>query len=534
MKTIKKFSVLLLFFVVGTALLLTGCSKAEKPSGVQALSAGEITYPIETDVTLTYWGEIASGVSANFPNLGDAPYGKAWVEKTGIKVNFLHPPTGGANEQFNLLIASGDMPDIMDRDWFNRYPGGPQKAISDGIILRLNDLIDKYAPNLKAVLATNPEWDRMVKTDEGDYYAFPFIRGDEKLCVWHGPILRKDWLDELGLSIPETYDEWHTVLTAFKNKKGASTPLSFIPVPENYDFLFGFGVDWTFYVADNGGVGYGPVENDYRDYLAMMTQWYKEGLLDPDFATLTSQQVNAKITSGLAGATCGGMGGGIGGWTNTGRATNPQYELTAAPTPVVRKGDKPSIINVDNQYTGGYSAAITISCKHPELAARLLDWNYSPEGKLFNNFGIEGISYTMVNGNPVYTDLVLKNPDGWSVAQGIAAHARAAYGGPFIQDVEYLEQYMVLPEQIKAPDIWKIDDPYKHKMPPITPTPEESREFARIMSEVITYVDEMRIKFILGTEPLSNWNTYVDTIKRMGIDRAIEIQNAALSRFSAR
>jgi putative aldouronate transport system substrate-binding protein len=93
---------------------------------------------------------------------------------------------------------------------------------------------------------------------------------------------------------------------------------------------------------------------------------------------------------------------------------------------------------------------------------------------------------------------------------------------------------MALPEQKAALVNWAIDEPFKHKLPSITPTPDESQESARIMAEVNTYADEMLVKFILGTEPLSNFDAYVNTIKRMGIDRAIEIQNAALTRYNAR
>ena len=66
----------------------------------------------------------------------------------------------------------------------------------------------------------------MIKTDDGHYYVFPFVRGDEALCHTIGPMLREDWLEELGLEVPTTIDEWHTVLTAFKEKKGASAPFT--------------------------------------------------------------------------------------------------------------------------------------------------------------------------------------------------------------------------------------------------------------------------------------------------------------------
>ena len=78
--------------------------------------------------------------------------------------------------------------------------------------------------------------------------------------------------------------------------------------------------------------------------------------------------------------------------------------------------------------------AITTSCKDVETAARLLDYAYSEEGHMLFNFGVEGESYTMVDGYPTYTDKILNNPEGWPLAQSLAAYIRGNYNGPFVQD----------------------------------------------------------------------------------------------------
>lgn len=112
-------------------------------------------------------------------------------------------------------------------------------------------------------------------------------------------------------------------------------------------------------------------------------------------------------------------------------------------------------------------------------------------------------------------------------------YSRSCYSGQFIQDRRYQEQYLQFPEQVEALKTWG-----KHKgllrMPPITPTPEESQEFASIMSEVDTYVSEMFLKFIMGQEPLIKFDEYVEQIKKMKIDKAIKIQEAALARYNSR
>jgi putative aldouronate transport system substrate-binding protein len=435
-------------------------------------------------------------------------------------------------------VADGNLPDIMERNWLTEYPGGPEKAIADGVIIKLNDVIEKYAPNLNAYLKAHPDIDKMVKTDNGSYYCFPFIRGDPGLLVSRGLIVRQDWLDELGLPVPETIDEWLTVLTAFKTQKGSRAPFTFEYTMSGLNDVLGFALAYkappTFFVGEDGKIRFGAVESGRRDYLATMSQWYKEGLIDPDIASLQLQQVSAKMTGGQSGASMGWLGSRLGVWVNAAIITNPAYKLTAAPFPVLRKGDKPLMSSTELPYALGGSAAITGSCKNVEIAARLLDWGYSPEGHLFYNFGIEGESYTMVNGYPTYTDIILKNPKGWPVAQGLGAYVRSVYNGPFVQDIRYFEQYMALPAQKEGYKTWAIEGALKYVLPTITPTPEESREFAQIMNEINTYRDEIELKLILGTESLSIWDSYVSTIQRMGLDRAQAIQEAAMTRYNAR
>jgi putative aldouronate transport system substrate-binding protein len=535
------------FFLLTAALLATvfftaGCKGKETNESASAyLSSagnGAVQYPLKTNEGLSFWVEPGSNLVRHYTGLNEAPYSKGKEERTGVKVDYIHPPTGGVNESLNLMFASGEMPDIITWNWMS-YPGGPEKAIEDGVIIPLNEIFEKYCPNISAFLKANPDYARMIKTDDGNYYVFPLIRSDpDRMGLWHGPMMRKDWLNELGLQVPETFDEWRTILAAFKQKKNLAAPLTANfgnPIYAGVGgFAFGFGINLDFYVDDSGKVRYGSIEPECRDFLTVMAQWYKEGLLDPDFAALSSQQIAAKMTGGASGAAWGNLGGNMGTWTKTARSQNQNYELTAVRVPVPKKGEKPVILPMDYAYNGISSAAITSSCKNIELAARWLDWSWGEEGHMYENFGVLGVTYNMENGYPKYTDEILNNPQGWSVAEALAANVRSVVGGPFFQDVRYMEQYMSLPEQQAGPVIWGIDDPYRHVLPPTTPTPEESSEIARIMNEIKTYRDELMVKYILGTENLAGWNAYVETIKKMGIDRVLELQNTALARYNAR
>lgn len=502
-----------------------------------AAEAGGSVYPIKTDKSITYWSELNPVVASNYASMDDTPMGKYWQKETGVDIKFEHPAVGQVAEQFNLLMSKEKLPDILEYSWIT-YPGGPQKAIEDGVIIPLNDIIDKYCPNLKEYLKENPEIDRMVKTDDGTYYCFPFIRGSEKLLFNTGPMVRQDWLDEVGLKRPETVDEWEKVLTAFKDKKGASAPFTYqysaIALTDNNPFAFAFGAPRGFYINDDGKVHFGAVEEGYKEYLQTMNRWMKNGLLDMDLATLTGDQVSAKITNGSAGASFGYAGSGMGNWMASGTATDPQYLLVPTKWPVTKEGDKPQFGRRENNYPGVGSAAITTSCKNVELAAKLLDWGYSKEGHMAFNFGQEGVSYEMKDGIPTYTDLITHNPDGLSLSAAIASYTRANYSGPFVQDEAYINQYYALDSQKESLKVWSDTDAKKHVIPPITPTVDESKDLAQIMNEIGTYREEMSLKFILGTKSFDEWDDYVKTIQSMKLDRALEIQNAALERYMQR
>lgn len=498
----------------------------------------EFSYPMAAGDKLQYWCDLTTTVSANYANLGDTPFGQGWQSNTGVEIEFLHPPTGQMKEQFSLILADGNLPDLMEYNWTVDYPGGPEKAIKDGVIMPLNDVFAQYCPNITKYLEENPDIDRMIKTDEGHYYVFPFIRGDENLMNTIGLMLRKDWLDDLGMEVPTTIDEWHQVLTAFKNEKGCSAPYSFEYTNPQYlgadPFVAAFGVNRSFYLGSDGTVHFGATEPGFKDYLAAMNQWYSEGLIDPDLATLKNDQVSAKITNGQAGASMGQAGSRMGTWTTAARTTTPEFTLVPAPVPTLEKGGQAEMGYIENPFSGRASVAITTSCKDVERAARLMDWAYGEEGHMFFNFGVEGESYTMVDGYPTYTDTILNNPDGLPVSQAMSAYIRGNYNGPFVQDIRYLEQYYTMEEQRQTPIVWGQCNGAAHTMPPITPTSDESKEFSTIMNEINTYRDEMILKFIFGTESIDNFDTYVKNIENMGLARALEIENAALDRYNSR
>ena len=222
---------------------------------------------------ITIWIHLPDKLPATVTSVNDTPYYKNYSSAIDIEFKYIHPPVGSATEQFNLLVASNDMPDIMFTNWSTAYKGGPQKAIEENIIIRLNDYIDDgKAPYLSAFISSNPEADSLMKTDAGDYYAFPFYRTDDEQLVWYGPIIREDWLVDLSLDYPETIEEWYNTLVAFRDEKGATAPLSFetffLNVPwAPFPFEGAYRTTTSGFFIDNGKITYGPTVPGHKDFL---------------------------------------------------------------------------------------------------------------------------------------------------------------------------------------------------------------------------------------------------------------------------
>lgn len=514
-----------------TAMLLVGILASSAMAGCGKKDTAE-----QSDNTISIWCQGSSPIGEySDPNTfpGMEAVKKAIKEETGADIEFVFPSIGQEQQQFNLLVASQEMPDIVSFWWYD-IPGGVEKAIEDKLIYPMDaEFLEKNAPDFKKMLDENEALDKACKTDNGTYFTFPYLMaGDVSTGVatpTNGYMMRADWLKELNLEIPETYDEWYTTLKAFKEKKGASAPFSLNLDGLGRGFGRGFGFMLDFY-HDDGTVKYGRYEDNYKVYLETLNKWYSEGLLDTNLPNLDSKMVTAKILNGDSGATFGWVGSGMGVWLKT--AEDPDYDLVGVPFPVLNKGEVNEYGNC-NAIINGNSAIINAKSKNPELAAKVLNFAFSEKGHMLANFGTEGQTYIVEDGYPKYTDLITNNPDGLSMSEAKTLYTASATKIAQ-EDSRYLEQYYSLPQQKQAQEAWNVGNGYKHMMPRTTLTAEENAEYSKIMNDVKTYVDEMQIKFIVGAEPLSKFDDYKAELKKIGIERAIELKQAAFDRYESR
>lgn len=512
------------FIFILAAVLTASCTKSGSDKNNMDLSS----YPIETDIELTYFMPINEALASAVSNFSETRFAQAMREKTGVEVKYIHPPIGQEDETFNLMLASNDLPDIVESMVLSMF-GGADSKLRSRIVLPLNDLMEDYAPALSEYLKQNPKIDREVKLDDGTYMCFPFIRGDKSLLISSGPIVRQDWLEELGLDTPKTIEDWERTLTAFKEKKGALAPFSCSSLSNLIQFV---GSGYGFYI-NNNTVKFSPLEPEFRTAVETLHRWYENGLLDPNYTLIDQAMLDSNILNGLTGATCASGGSGLGRWISS--STNPNFKLAGVEMPLNQHGEPNEFASASN-YFWGYGAIITTACKYPKLAVKYMDYSYTAAGSMLNNFGVEGESYKMVDDFPTYTDVIMHNSNGLSVNYAMANYMRSYSAGPFVQDARYITQYYSLDEQKQALKEWEknVDVALESALPNLSLLSNETSEYSEIYSKLSKYIEESVTEFISGTKPISEFHDFTDHLKDLGAERAIQIQQNAYNRYLKR
>jgi len=179
---------------------------------------------------------------------------------------------------------------------------------------------------------------------------------------------------------------------------------------------------------------------------------------------------------------------------------------------------------------------ISTKCKNVEAAARLLDYYWSEEGYMLNNFGIEGTSYTMVDGKPVYTDLILKNPEGLAVNEAKAPYMINFEGTMGLGSLEGLKgYYSVTPGASDAMEIWGSKGKIDHSIAKINQTIEEAELISIYHEDIVKYMKTCRDQFVLGTMDIeTQWEEYIQNLEKLKLARVIELKQAALDRYLAK
>lgn len=526
-----------IFVTISTLVMLLSVTSAlAEPNFV---IKNDYTLPVvDEPVTYTMMSETAFEFEgADMETLADGLAYKEWFKRTNVSLDIMPTAMNAFSDAYSIMLASGDYPDIVNLPYGTTlYKGGLDAAIRDGVYLRLNELAEEHMPNFWALINTDDETRRQAFTPDGN------LKGIMNVWIpaqhnWFGPVLRKDWLDDLGMDMPETYDDWHEMLTLFKNEKGATAPLL---LPSNgmvstglgaSHFANGFGTCDSFYVDNNGKVHWGPVSEGYRKYVETMAQWYQEGLIDADFYGRNNNFIpdTSLTTTGVAGA-----------WfemyteiDNRGRQSDdPNYHLVPVPDPVVNKGDKISIWRTSG-YINGPTWYITTACEDPVPLLKAIDYLFTEDGYHLSQYGFEGESYEVIDGVYQFSENVYANPNGMS--RNSALFYYTLKGAPTIY-VYHKEKIQLSDDAFNAPEVWDSNITSESQVYTsfAEMTAEESERYYAIFDDLDTYVKENLVKFINGSRPLSEYEDYLQQCYNMGAEELISIKQQALDRYMSK
>jgi len=529
-KSLKK--ILSTMLTVALVFGVSACGKKEASTTPGTTTANQgTTLPIVKDTLnlkfVSYnWGD------ANYSN--DMTVFKELEKRTNIHLNWELLPAEDNLTKLNLIMTSGQLPDMIS------YPDAAEskklfdKYAQQGAIIPLDELIDKYAPHIKAMI-DSPQFKidnfkSELRSADGKIYSLPRltqVTSGQIFCI------RQDWLDKVGMKAPETTEDLYNVLKAFKDKnvngKGDVIPFEPIGLESLSALMNSFGAHSGFYIDQKSNtIKYGPLESGYKEGLEFCNKLLNEGLIDKNYVSITSDAFRAKVAKNQVGMFYAWPLSGLG-FNNTAvKKVDPKGSYVGV-LPV--KGPNGDRFKENPQAAITPCIAITKSNKNPIETIKYLDYIYSKEGNILMNYGVEGKDYKLdASGNPVFTDYVVKNPDG-NDAGTVRLNEGMQVGLPFVATLDS-ESQATPSDAIK--NAWKIyteGNVLYPRFPNLSLSEEQNGNISGILTDLKTFTDENTNKFIMGQKPITDYDKFAQTIKGMGVDDVLKVYNDAYKKY---
>lgn len=505
-------------------------SAPETSAAEPASDRPEVSYPLtEEETTLTYWQAWPPFLS-EISEPSDAAMFDKLAEATGVRLEITAVSTETASDDFMLRCASGDLTDMV-QNAATQYTGGGAKAIEDDVILDLLPLINEYSVNYYNIINSDPNIYKNLVNDEGQVPALIGMYTDYYYTD-QGFWIRQDILDKTDLDIPKTVPELDAVLDAFKN---LGLTDSLVVLSEGKCDLLEVAYGASDRLVD-GKIQPGALTDNYRDYLKKLHEYYQKGYISVDFVTYNESDTKPPqdvVFNDMAGIFKEDVAA-IAGYLNS--TNTPGFDLQPMGQIRLNEGDRLDTGFIGVKAADKYSLSISTQCSDPKLAIQYMDYLFSEEGHMLANYGIEGETYTMENGEPKFTDLILNNPQGfdWQLCQSLYINP----GFPCLTDLSVQEMTYTDAQKAAVPTWVEAYDSSDETMPNerwLSYTTEESQHKADLQSDIETYQTEMRLKFITGQLDIdAEWDNYCAALEGMGIHTMEQINQAAVDRYLAK
>jgi putative aldouronate transport system substrate-binding protein len=498
---------------------------------VRTYTEAEAMPLVDEPVTLTAWDYVVPPVMAVITDYGtDGLVYSTLQERTGVTLSFTTANLLTASTDMSLMIAADDLPDIIfDFGMFN--DSNKDDLVEGDIIVDFTEYED-VMPNYFDILNNNPSIARDVYTDGG---AVPYAENiQDTLIPSSGPAIRQDWLDADGLDTPVTIEDLHNVLLTFQSENDCKYPF-WIAANGNSSLNSAFGVTVTGdndnlggWIYQDGQMQYCLPMDGFKEYIQLMADWYAEGLISPDF--MSQQQNNTAQDEEIVGNGAGFFTTSVNGITNL-SGYEPDSDVEPIRAIVMNEGDLNGFDDAGSTRISKGGAAVAGSCSDIELACRILDYLYSDEGILLANYGVEGETFEYdENGEPVFTDLVVNNPD-YEFSLCLIKYTSSTPASICINERNYLGY---TDAQKKAVEVW-LRNTESTQAPGSIWTTDAQNEYDSIATDLGSFVSTYCLQFITGSKSMDEWDAFVEeALSSFDVDRMTELSQEAVEAYLAK
>lgn len=319
------------------------------------------------------------------------------LAREGIKVEIelIEMPAGNYAEKLNLMLLSGDIPDII------YFQGGDKQIADQGLLEDLTPYIEssKY---IKPILGPHN-----IKRMEN----YPYLLWIKPLTA-KVPVIRKDWFNQMETSAALTenpsIDNYYAFLKELKDQDldrkgnptyGVTVAGKMIELDSIFDQAFGNTSTWL--KNENGQFIYCRVTNNEKEKLAFYHKLYAEGILDPAYLTKkwdTKEKVFYENQVGVISGTAGKVIDIYDGKMK--KANGDEASLMVLP-PAIGKAQGYTPVDVSKESRG---IAISVLSKHKDIAFKILDFLASPQGQMIDRLGFENEHYQVEDGKIYLTE----------------------------------------------------------------------------------------------------------------------------------
>ncbi len=546
--------------VIATALTMcmafgaSACGKSGAQVGggeFQQVDASELTFPLAEKTTLTGTISYPANTESD-PN--NRTIFKRLQEQTNVEIQWTAIQSDQWGDKITLEMSNvNTLTDFVFSAGFS--DSDLLKYAKQGAIISLEDYIDAYMPNLKAVFDKYPEYRTMCEDENGHIWALPWIEqlGSEKTAiqtVGDMSFINKKWLDFLGLEMPTTVDEFEQVLIAFRdnadaiqkefNIDGSIIPMSCIVNDGDQDpaiLINGFGEGYGdadrgrhIAVTDDLKVICSSTQMGYKDGIAWLHKLYDEGLIDSEAFTQEWSTYVSKGKSGRYGVCFS--------WD----VANIDNLEDWVPLPALT-ADTRNITPQNGSFTSGFDrgrCVVTSVAKNPALVCAWLDLMYDPFQSPQNNWGTYGEEDefdifelgTNDNGEQMLKHAPLGD------ASPVEVREAECVGGPLAILDEYYGVYVTCPDDAQyrldwIKDIYTPDMNTKYVYPNVFMSEADTKKLSDLSADVTKCINSHKADWIMNGFTDADWDAYIEELNSYGLEEYLSIYQKYLDAFYA-